>query len=288
MNKVGTALIGLLIVGIGVLGIWYVFMAPKQPTTNQANQVAETVPPVDIDPPIVEEMPLPTLVGTNWLARTIADQTPIQGTSVFATFNQDGRVTGNDGCNNFNGSYTVSGNQLTLDPNMISTKMACQPDINQQAAAFVTALLATTRYELAGNLLMLYQGDVAGITMIDQGNSLAKTSWSVTSYNNGNQAVVSMIPETAVNMTFGDDGTVSGNSGCNSFTGQYAPSGSNIAVSQLASTMMACESPEGVMDQEAAFLAALQSAATWQIRGNELSMRTAEDALAIMAVRNDL
>lgn len=285
MNKVGTVFIVILMMGIGLLGIWYVFMAPKQ---SIPNQVVETIPPVDVIPTIVEEMPLPTLVGTNWIVSTIADQPIIEGTSIFATFGQDGRVSGNDGCNNFNGSFTVSGNQLTFNPNMISTKMACQPDIDQQAAAFTTSLLATTHYELAGNLLMLYQGDVAGITMIDQGNSLAKTSWNVTAYNNGNQAVVSMIPETVVSMTFGDDGTVSGNSGCNSFTGQYAPSGSNITVSPLASTMMACESPEGAMEQEAAFLAALQSAATWQIRGNELNMRTAEDALAVVAVRSDL
>lgn len=285
MNKVGTILIGILIIGIGLLGIWYVFMAPKSTTTDQ---VVETTPPVEIVPSPVEEMPLPTLVGTNWLTSTLADQPVIAGSSIFATFGQDGRVTGNDGCNNFSGAYTVSGNQLTLDPNIISTKISCEESIDQQATAFTTALLATTRYEIIDTSLMLYQGDVAGITMIDQGNSLAKTSWSVTTYNNGKQAVVSLLPETEITITFGDDGTVSGNSGCNSFTGQYTFSDSAISIGQLASTMMFCEQPEGVMDQETAFLVAMQSVATWQIQGNELSMRTAEDALAIMAVRNDL
>ena len=39
------------------------------------------------------------------------------------------------------------------------------------------------------------------------------------------------------------------------------------------------------MDQEAAFLAALQSAATFRIDGNMLEMRTAADQIAVIANR---
>ena len=38
--------------------------------------------------------------------------------------------------------------------------------------------------------------------------------------------------------------------------------------------MMMCSEPEGVMDQEAQYLAALQSAAKYQIEGNVLQLRT--------------
>jgi len=44
--------------------------------------------------------------------------------------------------------------------------------------------------------------------------------------------------------------------------------------------MMACSEPAGVMEQEAQYLAALQSAATYQIEGNVLQLRTKDDALA--------
>jgi len=278
--------LGILIVIMGVLGIWFVFF--NQPAPAPAPEPIDNSVPEIVDTLPIEEMPLPTLTTGNWLVNTISEQPVLAGTSLFATFSQDGRVTGNDGCNNFSGTYTVSGNQLTFDPNMISTKIACEPTIDQQATAFTTTLLATTRYELAGTMLMLFQVDTAGITMVDQGNSLAKTSWNVTSYNNGNQAVVSLVPETSITMTFSDDGTISGNSGCNSFTAQYNYTGSSITITQPASTMMFCEQPEGVMDQEAAFLAALQSASTWQMQGMELTFRTAEDALAVMALRSDL
>jgi heat shock protein HslJ len=46
--------------------------------------------------------------------------------------------------------------------------------------------------------------------------------------------------------------------------------------------MMMCSEPEGVMDQEGQYLAALQSAAKYQIEGNVLQLRTSDDALAAM------
>jgi len=51
--------------------------------------------------------------------------------------------------------------------------------------------------------------------------------------------------------------TVSGNGGCNSFSGSLIPQAGFFTVGPIASTMMACATP-GVMEQEAAFLAALQ------------------------------
>jgi heat shock protein HslJ len=44
--------------------------------------------------------------------------------------------------------------------------------------------------------------------------------------------------------------------------------------------MKMCNDPEGVMDQESQFLAALESAATYKIEGTRLELRTADGALA--------
>ena len=44
--------------------------------------------------------------------------------------------------------------------------------------------------------------------------------------------------------------------------------------------MMACADP-AQQDQETQFLAALQSAATFQVKGKHLEMRTADDAIAV-------
>jgi heat shock protein HslJ len=67
-----------------------------------------------------------------------------------------------------------------------------------------------------------------------------------------------VVAGTTITATF-DEPTlaVSGNAGCNSFSGSLIPQGGFFTVGPLASTMMACTAA-GVMEQEAAFLAALQ------------------------------
>jgi heat shock protein HslJ len=102
----------------------------------------------------------------------------------------------------------------------------------------------------------------------------------VIGYNNGKQAVVSVLLDTSMTASFGKDGALSGNSGCNTFSGTFKLDGNQITIGPLASTMMMCSDPAGVMDQEAQYLAALQSAATYQIEGNVLELRTQDGALA--------
>jgi heat shock protein HslJ len=114
---------------------------------------------------------------------------------------------------------------------------------------------------------------------------LAGTSWQVVSYNNGRGAVVSVLADSLLLIDFEADGLVTGNAGCNTYSAAYTVNGNTIAIGLPGTTNLFCAAPEGVMDQEAAFLAALQSAATFRIRGDTLEMRTAGDAIAVSAVR---
>lgn len=62
---------------------------------------------------------------------------------------------------------------------------------------------------------------------------------------------------------------VQGFSGCNRFTGGYELDGKRLAFKQMAGTRKACV--EG-MEQEGAFLKALASTASWEIRGEHLEL----------------
>jgi heat shock protein HslJ len=87
---------------------------------------------------------------------------------------------------------------------------------------------------------------------------LGNTSWTVISI-----AGQPVAPDARPTMTFDPGGTVSGNGGCNQYTGSFRTEGDRIAVGQVSSTLMGCEGERG--RQEAAFLSALQGAGTWRL-----------------------
>ena len=58
-----------------------------------------------------------------------------------------------------------------------------------------------------------------------------------------------------------------------------------IEITQPAATEMACPEPEGVMEQEAAYLAALPTAVRYQISGPSLELQTAEGTLVATFTR---
>jgi heat shock protein HslJ len=62
------------------------------------------------------------------------------------------RFTGNGGCNQINGNYTLDKNEIKFT-DVIATKMACN-DIEFENA-FLTALSSVDRYEVNGNDLLL-------------------------------------------------------------------------------------------------------------------------------------
>ena len=62
--------------------------------------------------------------------------------------------------------------------------------------------------------------------------------------------------------------------------------GDAIEIGPIASTERACLEPEGVMEQESLYLAALQTAATYSVRGETMEMRTEDGALVANFARS--
>lgn len=84
-----------------------------------------------------------------------------------------------------------------------------------------------------------------------------------------------VLPGTRVTAVFTSDDRVSGSAGCNGyFGGAVAKGGAQLSVGLLGSTRMFCGA-DGVMDQEQAYLAALQKAASYQVTSGELRLVTA-------------
>jgi heat shock protein HslJ len=192
------------------------------------------------------------------------------------TFQPDGRLTIRADCNTVLGSYTVSGAalQIQLGP---STLVGCPPD--SQADQFTADLARVTGYALAGENLQLKLGSTGDQMLLSPlaMPELVGTNWEANSYNNGRGGVQSLLAGTEMTAVFGDNGQVSGSSGCNRYFGPYQSSGESLQIGPLASSRMLCQ-PAEVMDQEQAFLAALERTTQYQFENGNLVLRDAGGA----------
>jgi heat shock protein HslJ len=227
--------------------------------------------------------PPPGLNGTAWTLTSLPGIAPMPTPQATLRFEGD-RATGSDACNRYGTSFTAADGKLELGPQRVSTQMACPEAASQLAAAFNRVLDDVRAYRIeAGSLLLLNTGGATLAALAAQPDTLAGTAWEVSGYNNGKQAVVSVITGTQLTMEFLADGSLRGSGGCNSFSGGFTAEGNKLAIGRVASTRVACTPPEGRMAQEAAFLDALQTVASAQREADRLELRTASGALAVSA-----
>ena len=81
----------------------------------------------------------------------------------------------------------------------------------------------------------------------------------------------SPLPDRAPSAEFAED-QVSGSTGCNTYFSTYEVDGDELTIGTVAVTEMWCMEPEGVMDQEQAFLAALASVTSYRLAGERLEL----------------
>lgn len=222
------------------------------------------------------------LNGTSWTLSSVnIDGTmvaPIAGSQPTLEF-KDGQLGGRGSCNNFFGGFTVEGERLTVGK-LGSTLMACPEELMRQERAYMQALQAAATHRVAGNELHIL--NAAGETVLTftaaQPAALTGVTWVAGMVNNGRQAVTSLVNDTTITIRFNDEGRVSGSAGCNRYMTTYTVDGETISIQPAATTRMMCPG-EGVMEQERAYLNALQEAATYGIRNGKLELRTAEGSL---------
>src|SRR4029453_18125367 len=120
---------------------------------------------------------------------------------------------------------------LTINTPLASTMMMCAQPVMVQESAYQAALGTVKAYTVSGDKLTLFGPNNTAIASYKAASQdLAGTSWQVIGYNNGKQAVTSVIAGTEMDLQFGKDGTVSGKSGCNTYNGPYILNGNQIKI----------------------------------------------------------
>ena len=201
-----------------------------------------------------------------------------------ATF-AGGTVSDSNGCNSYSGPYQASGSSLSIGP-LASTLMACGPIQSTLESAFMTLLQDAGSYTASDSLLTIYDQSGAQTLVFESAPAvtLAGIPWDVTGYNNGREAVRSLVVDSTISLQFEAEGAVTGNATCNTYNGSYSSDDAgSLTVGPLATTRMACLSEE-LNQQEAEYLAALQQAATYEISNGTLTIRDAAGATQVTAV----
>jgi heat shock protein HslJ len=219
------------------------------------------------------------LVGVTWRADdpTLAALAPdAPDTAVVSLVFADGQVGGRSACNSYFGGYVADDRgSLSFDA-LGGTEMACEEPLMILETAYLSALGAVTSFSVtptssAVTLELVGPDTTLGFfeEVPPEPLPLIGTAWILDSVYAGD-AVSSTIAGTETTMILGDDGSLSGSAGCNTYSGTYTLDVDALTVGPLATTKMACA--DDVMAQEAAFLTAMEGVATSSIEGSRLTL----------------
>jgi heat shock protein HslJ len=223
-----------------------------------------------------------SLAGTHWTLQALGNDGGVGTTAVTLHFGQEDTIAGTDGCNQFRGDYAVDGRSIEIGGNPAGPTMACVDPVGTRARAYREALQRAANFALDDTHLEL--NDATGrllASFVPASITPVGADWEVVAYNNGKQAVVSLIMDTEVTASFSTDGRVTGTAGCNQYFASYELEEQSLRIGRAGATRRFCAEPEGLMRQEALYLEALRSAATFRLECTRLELRGADAALAV-------
>ncbi len=224
------------------------------------------------------------LAGTDWVLASMQPAVTIpDGVTVTAAFT-DARVTGTAGCNSYGGPYEQHGTELTIGPDLVTTRKACPSGPSAVEQAYLRRLARVRSVSTPGSTMAM--ADAAGTVVLrfesaPSGTTAIEGAWDVTSIYTGDAVETTTGPTLTAVFTADE---VSGDSGCNTYNGGYTVDGTAISIGALASTMMAC-ADDAVMTQEQQYVEALELAETFEVVGNGLTLFRADGGIAVTLTR---
>jgi heat shock protein HslJ len=134
-------------------------------------------------------------------------------------------------------------------------------------------------FEIIGAIVMLSLTAVACISSVGATNAekLEGVTWVLKSYGDPNN-LQEVVAGSEVTVTLDKDKKeIKGNGGVNLYGGKYETDGNKLTVSDLISTAMAGSEP--LMNQEKEFFSILESAQSYKIEGQELTITGTQGVL---------
>lgn len=225
--------------------------------------------------------PQPGLAGTEWILTTLFGE-PVEAGLVTAEVGAENQISGSAGCNQYRANYDTTDSNITFDSAVATTLMACEPDLMELETQYLNALAQASSYQVDGSILTLLDESgaaVASFTRLEPFD-LTGTNWIVTSYNNGQDAVVGVLPDGPITASFRADGRMVGLSGCNLYSNNFNTADFQIDIQRVATTSFECPSEELAL-QEQLFLAAFGLVGNYTVLFDQMEFRSSDGTLAM-------
>ncbi|MDH6355981.1 heat shock protein HslJ [Dysgonomonas sp. PH5-45] len=173
------------------------------------------------------------------------------------------RLSGNGGCNTIGGPFTFEKGVLKAG-NLISTMMMC-PGQNKESE-FTAILSKPLTVAIANNEMTLSDNGTVIATFarsIDQG--LLQNKWTLESL--GSQDIKKLFPSGRMPYVEFFPNRMSGNAGCNTFSGDFGISGYTLSMGPIMATRRGCADLAG----ESKFMEAVGGVSTLSVTENTLT-----------------
>ncbi len=226
------------------------------------------------------------LEGPQWIltgSGTIDNpQPPVEGAVFTADFSRQfgmpsGVKSGGTGCRNYTATYFAATDDFKV--NLPQTSQSTCSDAQMEAEqGYFLGLNSARDYRILGNEMYIYFDNNVLIFVGDYPAAnlgplapLDGTIWWLTSVD-----TFLVVPDSEVTIAFainpdGKSGAVSGSGGCNTYSAEIS---GVFTLGPINASKMVCDTPAGVMEQEAAYLNVLQKANAVWIEGSTLRITT--------------
>lgn len=273
-NVTWGTMLALVVTGIIVVGC--ASPAPTPAPSTVVAKASETVEAVQSES---------ALTNTAWQAEYFGEQgagVPVIPDSYPSLHLMFERYSGYSSCNWFLGVYDLTGDELLLETPAI-TEGGCEADaLAEQDTRFLGSLAVVNRYEIVGDKLYLYADEDQLILTMAPLDPLPfeGTTWDMKFFSTSPAYWQPVLQDTLITATFSSD-QMTGNAGCNDYTAAYTRDGNRLTLGEITATENTCTEPEGIMEQESAYLSMLATAGMLAESGRSIQLLS-EDGPPLM------
>jgi heat shock protein HslJ len=259
---------------------------PTPRVTATPSGAASSAPPGTLEPG-GSSAPEGGLEGPEWalIGYSVEGQVAALPPRIHATLVlQDGKATGSSGCNTFAGTYAVDGPNLLFGQDFVLTEKACDEAATAFEAGYLELLRSVSRF--GGQATGMVFVDPAGVPLlayVPTPTGPIEGTWTVTTFQDPNGAILTPQAGTEPTLVFAPDGTVTGSGPCGQVSGTWSAEGERVKIKLEAPVATAC--PEDVAARSQGLVATLDASAIWTATPTQLTLRGKNLIVTLEAVR---